>query len=34
MPKKKPQPDMFLKLSWDDINLWAGGKIASRGKSY
>ena len=34
MPKKKPQPDKFLKLSWDDINLWAGGKIASRGKSY
>ncbi len=34
MPKKKPQPDKFLKLSWDDINVWAGGKIASRGKSY
>jgi len=23
-----------LKLSWDDINIWAGGKIASRGRTY
>jgi len=34
MPEKKRQLDRFLGLTWNDIEAWAGGKIASRGKSY
>jgi len=31
----KPAPaNLWEALSWDDINLWAGSKIASRGRSY
>ena len=34
MSKKKNPLDLFIDLSWADIELWVGGKIASRGKSY
>ncbi len=34
MPNKKTQLDRFSDLTWNDIEAWAGGKIASRGKSY
>ena len=34
MPKKKTPLDRFSDLTWSDIEEWAGGKIASRGKSY
>jgi len=34
MPKKKIQLDRFSDLTWNDIEEWADGKIASRGKSY
>jgi uncharacterized Zn finger protein len=34
MPKKKSKLNQFLDLSWDDIEEWAGGKIAARGKNY
>lgn len=27
-------PSPFLQLTWDDIEVWAGEKIAARGKSY
>ena len=26
--------DFFIRLTWDDLELWAGPKIVSRGKSY
>ena len=34
MPIKKTQLDRFSDLTWDDIEVWAGGKIVSRGKNY
>ena len=34
MPNKKTQLDRFSDLTWDDIEVWAGGKIVSRGKNY
>jgi len=34
MPKKKTPLDRFSDLTWNDIEEWASGKIASRGKSY
>lgn len=32
--KKKTRKDPFLDLSWDDLNIWATSRIASRGRSY
>ena len=34
MTKKKLQLKKFAELSWNDIDEWVGGKIASRGKRY
>jgi uncharacterized Zn finger protein len=34
MPKKKPKPNRFADLTWNDLEEWAGSKIVSRGKSY
>ncbi len=34
MPKKKRPLDRFSDLTWNDIEEWADGKIASRGRSY
>ena len=34
MAKRKKVSDPFAELSWDDINLWAGDRIAGRGRRY
>lgn len=34
MPNKKTSPDRFSDLTWNDIEAWASGEIASRGKNY
>ena len=34
MPKTKTQLDRFSGLTWNDIEAWASGTIASRGKNY
>jgi len=34
MPNKKTPLDRFSDLTWDDIEVWAGGKIVSRGQNY
>jgi uncharacterized Zn finger protein len=34
MPKKKTPLDRLCDLTWNDIEEWAGGKIASRGREY
>ncbi|NOQ22068.1 MAG: hypothetical protein GQ565_05385 [Candidatus Aegiribacteria sp.] len=33
MAKKKKQ-NLFAGLTWEDIDEWAGDRIASRGRSY
>ena len=32
--RKKSTKDPFIKLTWDDLNNWAGSKIVGRGKNY
>lgn len=34
MAKKKPKLNRFADLTWNDLEEWAGTKIASRGRSY
>ena len=34
MAKKKGQSDPFAPLTWDDLELWAGSRIVSRGHGY
>jgi len=34
MPRRKTQLDAFEDLTWLDIEQWAGGRVASRGRSY
>ena len=34
MPKKMIKMNQFAKLTWNDLNEWAGSKIVSRGRNY
>ena len=34
MKKESPKRDLFEKISWDDLEQWAGSRVLSRGQDY
>jgi uncharacterized Zn finger protein len=34
MPRKRKKSDPFRKLTWDDLEAWAGSRIVGRGRNY